>query len=180
MKIPVKIMFNLFYSFVVSILNYGCEIWGFSNAENIERVHRKFCKWYLNVKMSTSNISLYGELGRFPLYIGRRIRIIKYWLNLYQTKNENCILKTLNAELRHETEINSASSTWSSKIKKLLERSGFYDVWLFPESVNINMFLNILQCRLQSRTNGPINAHLTIAQVMPRYNHNNEKQEALL
>ena len=32
----------------------------------------------------------------------------------------------------------------------------------------------------QSRTNGPINAHLTIAQIMPRYNHNNEKQEALL
>ena len=34
--------------------------------------------------------------------------------------------------------------------------------------------------KYQSRTNGPINAHLTIAQVMPRYNHNNEKQEALL
>ena len=32
----------------------------------------------------------------------------------------------------------------------------------------------------QSRTNGPINAHLTIAQVMPKYNHNNEKQEALV
>ena len=32
----------------------------------------------------------------------------------------------------------------------------------------------------QSRTNGPINAHLTIAQVMPKYNQNNEKQEALL
>ena len=32
----------------------------------------------------------------------------------------------------------------------------------------------------QSMTNGPINAHLTIAQVIPKYNHNNEKQEALL
>ena len=32
----------------------------------------------------------------------------------------------------------------------------------------------------QSRTNGLINAHLTIASVMPKYNHNNEKQEALL
>ena len=32
----------------------------------------------------------------------------------------------------------------------------------------------------QSRTNGPINAHLTIARVMPSYNHNSEKQEALL
>ena len=31
----------------------------------------------------------------------------------------------------------------------------------------------------QSKTNGPINAHLTIAQVMPKYNHKNEKQEAL-
>ena len=31
----------------------------------------------------------------------------------------------------------------------------------------------------QSRTNGPINAHLTIAQVMLKYNHNNENQEAL-
>ena len=34
--------------------------------------------------------------------------------------------------------------------------------------------------KYQSRTNGPIKAHLTITQVMPRYNHNNEKQEALL
>ena len=34
--------------------------------------------------------------------------------------------------------------------------------------------------RNQSSTNGPINAYLTIAQVMPRYNHNNEKQEAFL
>ena len=32
----------------------------------------------------------------------------------------------------------------------------------------------------QSRTKCPINAHLTTAQVMPKYNHNNEKQEALL
>ena len=31
----------------------------------------------------------------------------------------------------------------------------------------------------KSRTNGPIKAHLTIAQVMHRFNHNNEKQEAL-
>ena len=36
------------------------------------------------------------------------------------------------------------------------------------------------QMENQSRTNGPINAHLTIAQVKPRYNHNKEKQEALL
>ena len=40
--------------------------------------------------------------------------------------------------------------------------------------------VNFIVLYNQSRTNGPINAHLTIAQVMPRYSHNNEKQEALL
>ena len=44
-QVPVKIMFNLFESFVGSILNYSCEVWGFATAENIERVHRKFC-WF--------------------------------------------------------------------------------------------------------------------------------------
>ena len=40
-------------------------------------------------------------------------------------------------------------STWSSKIKHLFERSGFPDVWLFPESVNINKFIPLFQCRLR-------------------------------
>ena len=47
-------------------------------------------------------------------------------------------------------------------------------------SLRLHQFVNRLKSKYQSRTNGPINAHLTIAQVMPRYNHNNEKQEALL
>ena len=41
---PINIAFNLFDSLVASILSYGCEVWGFMNAECIERVHKKFCK----------------------------------------------------------------------------------------------------------------------------------------
>ena len=103
MQIPIKIMFNLFDAFVQPILNYGSEIWGFASAENTERVHRKFCKWLINVKKSTNNQSLAGEFGRFPLFIGRQTRIVKYWLNLHNTKNENCILRTINLDLREET-----------------------------------------------------------------------------
>ena len=48
------------------------------------------------------------------------------------------------------------------------------DIFLFfAQNIDCRYMLN------QSRTNGPINAHLTIAQVMLKYNHNNEKQEAL-
>ena len=152
MQVPTNIMFNLFDTFVLSILNYACKIWGFSNAQNIERVHRKFCKWFLNVKMSANNLSLYAELGRFPLSIARHSRIIKYWLSLYQTKQENCILRTITLEQRQEVEISPSASYWSNKVKSLLERSGFHDVWLYPESVNTKLFL--ILTHLAYRVNG--------------------------
>lgn len=95
LEIPIHIMFNLFDTYVVSILNYSCEIWGFMKADNIEKVHRKFCKRLINVKMSTNSVSLYSEMGRFPLFIGRYLRIIKYWLKLHGIKQRNCILSTI-------------------------------------------------------------------------------------
>ena len=56
--------------------------------------------------------------------------------------------------------------------------------WLkVPTEINgflLSIDASLYQKTNQSGTNGPFNAHLTIAQVMPRYNHNNEKQEALL
>ena len=149
MQVPVNIMFNLFDSFVGSILNYSCEVWGFATAENIERVHRKFCKWLVNVKISTKNLYLAGEFGRFPLYIGRNVRIVKYWLNLHNSKSSNCILQTLNKLARNEVEMDPSISSWTAKVKLLLEHNGFPDVWMYPESVNINMFIPIFQNRLR-------------------------------
>lgn len=65
-NVPINIMFNLFDAYVLSVLNYGCEIWGVLKAKNIERVHRKFCKQMLHIKMSANSTSLYAEVGRFP------------------------------------------------------------------------------------------------------------------
>ena len=71
---------ELFDKCISPILNYACEIWGFHPAMNIERVHLSFCKKLLFVKQSTQNNFVYGILGRFPMYVMRHVRIIKYWL----------------------------------------------------------------------------------------------------
>ena len=55
MEVPVYIMLNLFDAFVAPILNYKYETWGFRRAENIGRIHRKFCKKLINVKISTNS-----------------------------------------------------------------------------------------------------------------------------
>ena len=63
---------------VGSILNYSDEVWGNNEVKDIELLHTKFCRWILNVRKSTNLAGLYGELGRFPLIIYRKISMIRY------------------------------------------------------------------------------------------------------
>ena len=61
-KLSVKIQLDLFDKMIKPILLYGCEVRGFGKNEVLERVHLKFCKILLNLKSSTLNYMVYGEL----------------------------------------------------------------------------------------------------------------------
>jgi len=52
-KFLINLMFNFFDTYVLSVLNYGCEVLGNIYLEDLERVHTKFCRWVLNDKQST-------------------------------------------------------------------------------------------------------------------------------
>jgi len=78
---------QLFDAFVGSILSYSSEVWGYTKSKEIERVNLKFCKRILNIRINSSSIGVYGELARYPLYIQRYYRIIKYWCTLRQSNN---------------------------------------------------------------------------------------------
>ena len=86
-KLKPRILCKLFDSFISSIINYACDISGFSKWKEIERIHLKFCKKILMCKMNTPTTAVYGELGRYPLYISRCLRILEYWFRLIQTYN---------------------------------------------------------------------------------------------
>ena len=86
------------------------EIWGFSKSKEIERIHMKFCKRILGVKSSTCNMAIYGELGRYPLYINRYTRIIKFWCKIIYS--DNIIIKKL-----YEDMLLSAKDNWAVYLK---------------------------------------------------------------
>jgi hypothetical protein len=80
-NIPIKTLLKLFYSVVVPVLLYGCEIWGvcllgkmssfelfqkrfFSVVNKMESsLQLKFFKRMLGVHSKSTNLAVYGELG---------------------------------------------------------------------------------------------------------------------
>ena len=83
-------------------------------AEDLEVVHRKFCKFALGVPNTATNLAVYGELGRVPLEIKRRSAIIKYWLRIVSDWNTPALLKEIYVM---QTE---SGSDWLSYINQTL------------------------------------------------------------
>ena len=108
---------SIFDTYVGSILNYGSEIWGFHKATDIEKVHLSFLKRILGVKKSTFSNLVYYELGRFPLYMKRKLKIFKYWLQI--RSSTNCILNACYDELIENND------EWIVNIKHVLSLMGF-------------------------------------------------------
>jgi hypothetical protein len=58
-NLSMSYQFDLFDKLVKPILLYGCEIWGFGNNDILEKVHLKFCKIILHLKITTPNCMIY-------------------------------------------------------------------------------------------------------------------------
>jgi len=80
--ISVKHKLDLFDKLVNPILSYGCEVWGLCESHVLEKVRLNFCKKLLEVRATTQNSFVYGELGRTTLLTKPSVSVIKYWLKL--------------------------------------------------------------------------------------------------
>ena len=69
--------------------NTGIWLWslGVESCPELEKIHRQFRKFALNVLTSATNLGIYGELGRFPLNVKRYTRVIKFWSKLTKCKD---------------------------------------------------------------------------------------------
>jgi hypothetical protein len=77
-NIPIDLELKLFDSLVEPIILYGSEIWGFENIQIMDKIHLKFCKRILNVRLTTPSYMVYGALGRYPLEIRVKLRMVSF------------------------------------------------------------------------------------------------------
>ena len=94
-------------------------------------------KKLLNVRNSTSSLAVYGELGRYRLYVLRHISIVKYWFKVINS--ENIIVQYVYRSSRIDAE--KGLVNWVSNIKKLLCDYGFNYVWIDPNCIDPKLFL---------------------------------------
>ena len=87
---------------------------------------------------------MYGETGRFPLQLNRKIRILKYWFKVLYS--DNILLKYSYNILKNQC--NGKKLNWVIQVKQLLEKYGFNYVWINPFSINCNEFLSLFKQRI--------------------------------
>jgi len=131
---------HLFDSLVGSVLNYSAEVWGNHRASDIEKIHNKFCRKVLRVKNSTNLECLYGELGRIPYFIMRKIIMVKYWIRLLAMDDRSIplyIYKMLKYDVDRNMSYNGTN--WAHQIKSILDSIGMSDLWLHQYEIEINI-----------------------------------------
>ena len=145
-----SLFFKLFDAQVKPMLLYSAEIWGLTKYKTIESAHLFACKSFLQVPLKTPNAMVYGELGRYPLYVDSTIRAMKYWFklrNLPQTRlPKQAYCMDYNRFSRKENQADNHN--WAYCIKSTLDSFGFSDVWLNGGVGNEYVFLKILKQRM--------------------------------
>ena len=138
---------ELFDKLVSPILSYASEVWGFCQANAIERVHMQFCKKLLGVKKTTQNDFVYGELGRTNYTTKRYLIIIKYWLKILLTPENKYIKLVYNIMLKDIQEMPNKTN-WASLVRQLLMSLGLNEVWLAQGVANTDVFLSVFKQRI--------------------------------
>ena len=121
------------------------KLWGYRKCDQLERVHLFAYKRFLHVLNKTPNDVVYGELGRYPLWISATARRLKYWFKLLRQPEQLYSRKAYSMLLK----MHEGAVTWVTHVKSILCDNGFEQVWLFSYGIE-KYFFRELKERLYS------------------------------
>ena len=134
LDIPIDLQLYLFDHIILPIALYGCEIWGFEKSQIIENLHNDFLRQIINLRTSTPMYMLHEELGRHPIQINIKSRMVGFWLSIVNGK-ESKLSKLLYSIMLKEHEKGSYNFKWIRCIYNILVAVGRPDL-LKTEPVN--------------------------------------------
>ena len=131
LNLPIDLQLNLFDHTVLPILTYSCETWCFENVTILGKVHTEFLRKITKGRKSTPLNMLYAGLGRYPLEIVIKSRIIGFWNRLIHAKQSK-IAYILYLVLKNN---NNSDYKWISNIGKILNEVRRNDLWVNQHAI---------------------------------------------
>ena len=147
LHLPVDLQLKLFDNTVLPILTYGSEVFGYENLQMLERIHTEFLRKITKTRKSTPLYMLYAELGRYPIELTVKCRMINFW-NRIITGKLSKILFTLYSALRVTPNF---ESKWLKNIKGILNEAGRPDLWHTQNNISSTNISRIIKARLHTR-----------------------------
>lgn len=140
------IFFKMFDSQIQPILTYGAEVWGLTNnQEMIEKIHLFAIKRFLGVHPKAPRHLVYGESGRYPIYVITYTKCIKFWLRIMHLDNSRLSRKAYNMLLFLQQQ---NYTTWACAVRNILFTYGFGFVWEAQGVGNTRHFIRCFKERL--------------------------------
>ena len=112
---------------------------------DIEKVHMMDCKRFSVVPLRTPNKMVYGELGRYPLFVNSTLRCLKYRLHVLKMDDIRIPKQGYKMMILKDE---SEKKCWVTQVKNVLSKNGFYCVWLQQGVGDEKKFLCELKQRL--------------------------------
>ena len=118
---------------------YGSEVLFIGKEiSDFEMVHLSLLKNMLGVKQQTTSVTIYGDTGRYPLFLKQQILALKYWICLISLP-KSCYLRIVYNSLASLDFI--GETNWCSHIRSLLFRTNHRDVWENHRVENANRLI---------------------------------------
>ena len=131
-------------------------IWGYENTDILERIHTDFLRKITNSRKSTPLYMLYAELGRHPISIDIKCRMIKFWNKIILSKQTK--LSYISYQImRH---YNNHQFKWITSIKNILNNTGNPDLWLNQNNITTNNIDKLIKQNLLDTFNQNWNSKL--------------------
>ena len=103
-------------------------MWDVGNCGETGKYFGAFLKKLLRVKQSTNTSMIYAETGRFALSVSVKLSIVRYWLKVINSGN-NQLIRIVYEGMRQETTC-AKCDNWAIKVKTILNEYIFGSAWL--------------------------------------------------
>ena len=130
LMLPIDVQIELFDKMIVPILLYGSEIWCPDMSDLATRLQLKFYKMVLGLSKATPSMMVLGELGKYPLEINAKSRMLLFWYKLVDLKNQDKLSSNIYTFLLSLYNADVYKSPFLLFVHNTLNELGYSNIWL--------------------------------------------------